>query len=164
MCVCVGTGDSGGAVFKNYESRTIQVNSHSHPTVHYNRVFPVSISNDSFRRSHWSAGETRICAKQVQVSSSQMTPPEISILIFSKLSLFWNLSLETTTRMSTHHFSFWRAKFIYILYFALVFQLYDWYIQCFKTSANYLQIDKQWMMSWRWKKLEKKSFHTKCCH
>lgn len=142
MCVCVGTGDSGGAVFKNYESRTIQVNSHSHPTVHYNRVFPVSISNDSFRRSHWSAGETRICAKQVQVSSSQMTPPEISILIFSKLSLFSNWSLETTITI-TRRLSFWRAKFIYILYYVLQFQVCDFcmlYVVLLNSSDHSLKI------------------------
>ncbi len=33
MCVFVGTGDAGGAVFKNYEHRTVQVNSRSFPCI-----------------------------------------------------------------------------------------------------------------------------------
>lgn len=58
----VGTGDSGGAVFKNYENRTIQVSSRSPGS----SVADITeaVTKHSVHRLLWSAGEPRACASQ----------------------------------------------------------------------------------------------------
>lgn len=71
-----GAGDSGGAVFKNYEHRTIQVSGPSSSSSVTDTT--AAVTNGSVHRSRWSAGEPRACAGPASSESPSRTH-EISI-------------------------------------------------------------------------------------